>query len=928
MDVGPYVAFSTEVQQIGGVPTTVITCLTDELTQDQLAPGMDLIVYGDELTISAALSLPGQKMTIIARTVTMGAGASVDLSGAVGAPVSPAQARNGLPGASAQQPDATDGGAGQTGNHGQAAGSFTLAAGTMTGTLSVRSEGGAGGTGQRGGDGGTGLNGANGENYQINEISGPPNSVYGLVSQGQPGTNGGRAGVGGVGGQGGDGGGGGAITIASFSRDPNVRAQNGGGASGAGGAGGTSGTPGIGGGGGEIGVHTVVSGKGLSDDSWTPYDAAGNGPFFAANGLPGVVAPATGSPGQPGSPGPAAPAASIDPAPDFYVRYAPGIPYLMLTLRQAEFNYLSGEAAGGTYQGAVDLLVWLLKICTPPAGVTADPARAQVLARATALLGQIGQKLNFYGEPPNHVPLANLAYYQSQLPGEIADGVTIESTYNDYVAAAGNQQTQLAKLGTMLGALNNRITALNALVGPLQSQITASQAEVSALQLARNQQAVLFAAAEQQWEARIIGQLKEMASNAACATYTDIFDVAKGVLTVEDPDDLGNITTKFNFSGVDIATIQGLMGDVANWDDAITAIDAAQSDMPSVIGAISALGSATVSADSGKIAVERASFELTLEPFEKLDGTDELKDQLNLYLAKVQAANQSQVDYNALQIQLLNLNATIAQATTEQTQIQDQISHAQDPTITAFKVFMARTYGESLDRIIKDVYGLSQAYRYWALADYTLPPSNGDWTMAYLADVQSDLTAKVLDAINDYGSGQASPTQPFDFRTATAPVWRIDAPAMLAAFRKNGSLDFSITLEDRWVAASFAGMAQVIATEFTVEVHGAGTTAGNLFVRLTHSGMAPFVDTAGKRWQFSHIPVLTSYDYTIASGQTLAGGSLAGQEGVEIGLSPFTTWRLSVLPADNPGLDLTKVENIEVRFAGRYRTASGASRAR
>src|SRR4051794_11868455 len=97
MDIGPYVAFSTEVQQINGRSTTVITCLTDELTQDQLAPSMDLIVYGDEITISGPLCLPGQNMTIIARIVTLGAdasgaGASVDLSGDAGVPVSPPQA--------------------------------------------------------------------------------------------------------------------------------------------------------------------------------------------------------------------------------------------------------------------------------------------------------------------------------------------------------------------------------------------------------------------------------------------------------------------------------------------------------------------------------------------------------------------------------------------------------------------------------------------------------------------------------------------------------------------------------------------------------------------------------------------------------------------------------------------------------------------
>jgi hypothetical protein len=293
---------------------------------------------------------------------------------------------------------------------------------------------------------------------------------------------------------------------------------------------------------------------------------------------------------------------------------------------------------------------------------------------------------------------------------------------------------------------------------------------------------------------------------------------------------------------------------------------------------------------------------------------------LNLYLAKTQAFNQTLVNYNALQVQLLNLNAVIAQANAEYDSIKDQISNSQDPTLPVFKAFMAKTYGEVLDRIIRDVYGLCQAYRYWALADYSLPPSDGNWDMAYLSDVQSDVSGNILAEINDYGSGQAGPTQPFDYRVPGAPVWTINDQEQLAAFKTDNSLDFTILPESGWAKTSFDGMAQVVASDFVIEIAGAKTSDGDLIATFTHSGIAPFIDKAGKRWQFSHYPVLTSYKYVLDGGQPLAGGSLAGADGVEIGLSPFTTWRIAASPADNPGLDLSGVTAINIRFAGRYRS--------
>jgi hypothetical protein len=114
MEMPPYIAFTSEDQKItvNGVPNVtvhVITCLTQTLTQAEMPAGKDLIVCGDDITINSPLSLRGQNMTIIARTVTLEGGASIDLSGADADPTGDAKAKDGTPGVSSLHPDAMDG---------------------------------------------------------------------------------------------------------------------------------------------------------------------------------------------------------------------------------------------------------------------------------------------------------------------------------------------------------------------------------------------------------------------------------------------------------------------------------------------------------------------------------------------------------------------------------------------------------------------------------------------------------------------------------------------------------------------------------------------------------------------------------------------------------------------------------------------------
>ena len=53
------------------------------------------------------------------------------------------------------------------------------------------------------------------------------------------------------------------------------------------------------------------------------------------------------------------------------------------------------------------------------------------------------------------------------------------------------------------------------------------------------------------------------------------------------------------------------------------------------------------------------------------------------------------------------------------------------------------------------------------------------------------------------------------------------------------------------------------------------------------------------------------------AGVIYEDGDLVGGEETYASLSPFATWTLIAAPADNPGLDLSKVERVVLTFEGK-----------
>ncbi len=199
-----------------------------------------LIVRAYEIDLSGTVAIPGKAIAMYCRVLRCAEGTALEVSGR--AP--PARVPAPRPGEQA----GAHGTSGEPGKAGEDAGSVTIVAERLEGSLRISASGGAGQDGQDGGAAATGGVGASGADGSSGRCPCKPD--------GQPGQPGGQGGHGGRGGDGGSGGNAGLVKLI-FSTQPGpnqieIRAEGGNG-----GAPGVAGAPGDGGPGGAGGLHTT-----------------------------------------------------------------------------------------------------------------------------------------------------------------------------------------------------------------------------------------------------------------------------------------------------------------------------------------------------------------------------------------------------------------------------------------------------------------------------------------------------------------------------------------------------------------------------------------------------------------------------------------------------------------------------------------------
>jgi len=875
--------FAFQRSKLNGVVTIVASIYT--LKQADVDPAADLIIFADTLTVDAHVLLRERTIRIVARRLIADASdAQLDVSGGPPDPPKPAAAPPAeIPPAGRS---ATPGGPGEKGARGRDAGRVYLLAGSVQGKLSLYARGGVGQIGQPGQPGGQGAPGANGADAVIGvgarRVDSPP----------QPGGPGGSGGRGGSGGQGGDGGKGGSIHIWSpdasrIAADPSAAVAGGGQAALA--PGGAGGRGGIGGVGGRKTGSEFVRGR----DPHNRYfliDARAPSGDKGADGAKG----GDGGGGGLGAPGEVAPTVAGVALRTFAGDTPAAFAYAHLLLQQAKLQYLAAD-----YAATEATLAWVVQLADADGAPNTE--WNAIADQARALLAQLAQRVDFFGHSADWVPLVSFKYYQTALTGMLTLGMAIENNYNTYSTWLKAQTTAFAGANALLDQGRQALSTFEQSQTKIDAQIVELDASIVALtsEQVLKEQKVLLA-----------GQAFQLAveRRERDCTFADMIKAVQTLVAIG--------TSAYNAADA-LKTIKGLELKklplekfVKQVKVVVTSFKDIRSNYMDIAGSIT-----PATPDAAKLVVEQEKFDKMIASYLDMPEAANYKAIVHDFVGTVTARNGQVMERSNTLLARERLAATIVRKRSEIDRLAGDAAATQDPSLPQFRTYVAGLYNDFKEHYLEHVYYEHQAYRYWALANDE-PFAISDRSLDGMAAYHADLQTRTLKAINSV----LSPTQPFEELTISiVPPLDPSAPNPFDDLRSRGRLTFQVPLDVR----AFQGLAQVIATRFTIALDGARVAPPDdlVYVRLWHQGQGTFFDAHGARFDFAHECVMSMYEYALAPDGTMtfkAGGNLGGEgDDARIGLSPYAAWTIELPAAFNKGVDLSGVSRITIAFSGR-----------
>lgn len=875
--------FAYQRSKSDGRVTIVALALT--LDQRQIDPTADLHVYADVLTLpNASLALPGRNLVIRARKV-VASGGTFDVS--AGAPPPPVTPIN-PPQADAATTPGQAGPAGKAGGatqetrgaRGANAGSISVFAGEISGRQTLVARGGKGQTGQGGQRGGHGALGATGRDAIIEPPIQHSRQRDWKITPALPGGRGGHGGPGGEAGRSGDGGDGGTVSVLTRKPGGQLDGRVEGGAAGdpaSPGGGGRGGDPGMGG---RIATSHQQSSH-FQRQIWVLSNQRQGGATRGDDGRAGAAAPAAVA-GKPGT----VRAGVVSEAGQTLADNAFAVTQQLLTMHQAQLYYLAGQ-----FVEARELYEWVQWVTEAARGQTAGTLgeQAAINRQARALLNQLGQGLDFFGNPVNHVPIVNLDRYQSTLTGLLGLGTQVEGVYQRYDAMLRQQQAQFGDFDTALGQASTTIERYARERETVAGQVSQLRTAVLELDDAQSRQFTVVSRAEATFKTAVEARAHD-------CSFADLLNLLKTIVSIaKSAHDIVKAVEKIGTLSIDPKDLVDSAGKLVK---NVTSIRGDATSIGKAWQGIKVLNPPDAP-DTAKLILQQEEFDRAVQPYLDLPEAQAYRAQVHDYISITQSRNAKLLEYTNALVQLTAADATIDQKRLELSRIRGDLASRTDPTLAPFRTFMLRLYEDLRFTCMRLLYRENQAYRYWSLMPS--PFAVADNTFAQLNAFHIQLTDQILTRIDT----TATPRQPVTFRLRLSAAER---PGQFAEFRSLGTISFDVPVGD----PEFLGWKQVLLEGFTVEVANAKTASGRVYVQFWHRGRVAVFDPTGGRHDFSHEQVLAVYRY--GSGVPADGGNLSGDG--RIALSPFATWTLAVPARYNPGLDLSAVDRIDLTLRG------------
>lgn len=901
----------------------VIHCVRCELSQASVpydpantaAPSeKDLWVYGDTVILTSDLINRGRDIRIWARQLEVPKPVLLDVSGTPGRRFEP-----GTP-PPVQGEQGAAGRSGGAGGDGTAAGDVILMVHELVGALRTRAMGGDGGRGQDGGRGGRGTKGGTGRAASCNSRDcGRCTCCSSKIYTGDQGGQGGRGGPGGTGGRGGLGGPGGRFDLyisgelvpadrekcnAGMPSASTVTYCVRGGSQGPAGGAGSGGDGGPGGDGG--GNRQWGGGRFGMTGNCCRGDKCREVSGFGPRG-PGGAHGAGGQQGQAGSPG--ATGAILRRHPAALSQFAAaGSPHQWrMTLEAAELDYLHGRFAA-----AVDKLRWLgdlLSAAEPFTDVHWVRARPQLVDRAEmtafrtrveALQIQLASGLDFYGKPSHAVPLLSIGKLEETVGSLLSIADIVQREWERYWQQNASREQRLAALDATRSEAENLMQRIDAELRSAATQQQEAETNVATLAEVLDRQQDLLVRQYDSFLTAVRVRLEYERDAAVLRTFGSVLGLSLQAgnqfrLIREHGKHFDSSKTRMDRFAYGISVLNGTVTGVRDlkrgYEQIRDTLDSAASP------------------DAAKLVLDQQHLDEMIETFISWapDAGEQLRPVVQQYFALVDQRNRAVLDLDALYQRSLDLEAERQTKQQELQRIAALRTGEHDPQLPEYVGFMANTYSDLREKLLRYLHQENRAFEYWTLTERSFDLTGT--ALGQLAGAHATLIDEVRREMERIGRASELHWRPLVVR-------REDYPLAFELFEQTGVLTVSLPIG----APRFDHLVQTTIDRVRIRVPGASTDSGFLGLRLSHAGAVSVRGEGGREFAFVHAPILNkAYEVDLETGDVQIEPVLGGGRDF-IGVSPFTTWRLDFNVGTNQGLDRGSIEQVTFEFWGHART--------
>ncbi len=584
-------------------------------------------------------------------------------------------------------------------------------------------------------------------------------------------------------------------------------------------------------------------------------------------------------------------------------------PFLDLLASSVEDDYCShGSTINEDLKGRIS---FLLDICINDQQPTRH--KIETTARAYSMARRIALGLDFFGYSPERAPLLSFETYSNLIEATVIPSTQlIESSFNAYWDASSNTETRRASVRASQAAASQRLVGLEMEYERKLEECRIAIKELPALDrkieasyaFLMTKEAELTAAIKSRNpDCDLVKTLTAVATIVAC-----VASGGSGFIAAAS----AGVTLYDDFSANDSSMAQLwdtrllLRDDMAQVGEGATTVAKAINDIATAVDKLTPEQRRTP-----QFRMEREQFDKVAKDFADIPAAADYRDAGYDYLKCVETRNQAILDYNALILQAVDLQAKTNAAHRISDEFDSALAATTDPSEAIIIPLMTRLYMDTLTLAAQMVHAERKALAYHFARPMDAPFSK------LTASTIVNLHQKTI--LRDWVNAK----ERFDVRRELEDeALSIDLSLVVSkfvweAFLKSGILSFTLRRDHPAYSSILEALPGLRLTGMALDLPGAKVGPGVSQVpwRMVHAGYEAIYRADESVNYFSHKSISFT-GFTPMNGHPPLVRPDFSERNLYAGVSPYASWLLTLSRNASLGLDLSHLDRAVLRLSG------------